>query len=272
MKAERVESLAQQMLQAWDCARCVPLPSADAAGLSNEEAYAVAGRLHELRMARGERPVGWKIGFTNRSLWPRYGVDRPMWAPVWDTTTRVLDGHEASLSMKGLSQPRIEPEIAFIFDVAPRAGMSTDELRGCLAWVAHAFEIVHTHFEGWRFTPSDTAADFALHGRLFVGPRVPVPAWGEMLATDLSALRVELLCDGEVKDRGVGSVVLDGPLQALKTLIDSMAAVTPHWQVAAGDVVTTGTITDAWPLAPGQHWQTRLSDMRLSPLSLHVDA
>jgi 2-oxo-3-hexenedioate decarboxylase len=272
VKAERVESLAQQMLQAWDGAHFVPLPSADAAGLTNEAAYAVAERLRALRMARGERPVGWKIGFTNRSIWPRYGVDRPMWAPVWDTTLHMLDGNEGRLSLTGLSQPRIEPEIAFIFDVAPSAGMSTAELRGCLAWVAHAFEIVHTHYEGWRFTPSDTAADFALHGHLFVGPRVPVPAWGERLASDLSALRVELLCNGEVKDRGVGSVVLDGPLQALKTLIDSMAAVTPQWHVAAGDVVTTGTITDAWPLAPGQHWHTGLSDMRLSPLSLHVDA
>ena len=271
MKAERIESLAQQMLQAWDRAHCVPLPSADAAGLPHDVAYAVADRLRALRIARGERPVGWKIGFTNRSLWPRYGVDRPMWAPVWDTTTRMLDGHEARLSLKGLSQPRIEPEIAFIFDVAPRAGMSPDELRGCLAWVAHAFEIVHTHYEGWRFTPADTAADFALHGRLFVGPRVPVPGWGEPLANDLSALRVELLCNGEVKDRGVGSVVLDGPLQALKTLIDSMAAITPQWHVAAGEVVTTGTITDAWPLAPGQHWTTRLSDARLSPLSLHIE-
>ena len=202
----------------------------------HDVAYAVADRLRSLRIARGERPVGWKIGFTNRSLWPRYGVDRPMWAPVWDTTLRMLGGHEARLSLNGLSQPRIEPEIAFVFDVAPRAGMSLDELRGCLAWVAHAFEIVHTHYDGWRFTPADTAADFALHGRLFVGPRVPVPAWSETLAADLSALRVELLCNGEVKDSGVGSVVLDGPLQALKALIDSMAAITPQWHVAAGDV------------------------------------
>lgn len=272
MNAERVDSLAQQLLQAWDGVHCIPLPSADAVGLPQDVAYAVADRLRALRMARGERPVGWKIGFTNRSLWPRYGVDRPMWAPVWDTTLRTLDGNEARLSLDGLSQPRIEPEIAFIFDVAPHAGMSLDELRGCLAWVAHAFEIVHTHYEGWRFMPADTAADFALHGRLFVGPRVPVPAWGEPLANDLSALRVELLCDGEVKDRGVGSVVLDGPLQALKTLIDSMAAITPHWHVAAGEVITTGTITDAWPLLPGQRWTTRLSDARLSPLSLHVEA
>jgi 2-oxo-3-hexenedioate decarboxylase len=47
---------------------------------------------------------------------------------------------------------------------------------------------------------------------------------------------------------------------------------TPNWRVVAGEFVTTGTITDAWPLAPGERWQTRLSDMRLLGLSLHTQA
>jgi 2-oxo-3-hexenedioate decarboxylase len=268
---ERIESLARQLLHAWDSATLVPLPSAHAGGLTQDQAYVIGERLRVLRIERGERPAGWKIGFTNRSLWPRYGVDRPMWAPVWDSTLRVLDGAQAALSLQGLSQPRIEPEVAFGFRSAPRAGMTLDALQRCIDWAAHAFEIVHTHYDGWRFTPPDTAADFALHGRLLVGPRVPVAAW-PTLAADLSALRVELLCNGQVKDRGEGRVVLDGPLQALKALIDSMAAVTPRWQVAAGDVVTTGTITDAWPLAAGQRWSTRLSGTPLSPLSLTIEA
>jgi 2-oxo-3-hexenedioate decarboxylase len=270
VNVERIEALAQQFLRAYDGAYCVPLPSSDAAGLSSGQAYAVAERLRALRIERGERPLGWKIGFTNRSLWARYAVDRPMWAPVWDSTLRQLDGNEGRLSLQGLCQPRIEPEVAFGLRAAPRAGMLLHELHDCIDWVAHAFEIVHTHFDGWRFTPPDTAADFALHARLFVGPHVPVQGWAA-LAADLSTLRVELLCDGEVKDRGEGRIVLDGPLQSLRTLIESMAAVTPHWQVQAGDVVTTGTITDAWPLAPGQRWNTHLSDARLSPLSLQIE-
>jgi 2-oxo-3-hexenedioate decarboxylase len=274
MNDERVELLARGLLRAWDEASLVPLPSADSAGLTQEEAYAVGGRLRALRVARGERPVGWKIGFTNRSLWSRYGVDRPMWAPVWDTTVHMWAGGEGRLSMKGLSQPRIEPEVAFGFRSAPQAGMSLDALQDCIDWTAHAFEIVHTHFDGWRFTAADTAADFALHGALFVGPGVPVRDW-LALDNDLTALRIELLCNGEVKDRGEGRIVLDGPLRALKVLVDSMATVTPHWRVAAGEVVSTGTITDAWPLAAGQRWSTSLAapsgDARLSPLALQVE-
>lgn len=273
MNAQRVQALARDLLAAYDAARFIPLPSADAAGLDTEEAYAVGERLRALRIERGERPLGWKIGFTNRSIWARYGVSQPMWAPVWDSTLTLLDGTQARVSLRGLSQPRLEPEVAFGLREAPRAGMTLDELRRCIEWVAHSFEIVHTHFEGWRFTAPDTAADFALHGRLFVGPRVPLGSGGwPTLAEDLSALRVELLCDGEPKDQGEGRIVLDGPLQALQTLVDSMAAVTPHWHIAAGEVVTTGTITDAWPLVPGQRWSTRLSDARLSPLGLQTEA
>jgi 2-keto-4-pentenoate hydratase len=264
------DALAAELLAARAAAALVPLPSARDATFAMSDAFAVADRLRSLRIARGERPLGYKIGFTNRSIWPLYGVHEPIWGPVWDTTLQLLDGADASTSLAGLSQPRLEPEIAFGFATPPRAGMSLAELAGCLAWVAHGFEIVHTHFEGWRFKAADTVADFALHGRLLVGPRVQVGHFGD-LAADLAGLTVELCRDGEVVDRGVGRVVLDGPLHALRLWVDAMAAQSPHWPIAAGDVVTTGTLTDAWPLLPGQVWETRLGDARLSALRLRIE-
>ncbi len=264
-------SLAARLLSAWDSAAVIVPPSAEAASFSMAEAFAAADTLRGLRIARGERPLGYKIGFTNRSIWQRYGVHQPIWGPVWDSTTALLDDAEARVSLRGLSQPRLEPEVVFGFASAPRAGMGLAELQDCLEWVAHGFEIVHTHYADWKFSAADTVADFALHGRLRVGPRVPVRGWGT-LAEDLAALRVELLCDGRVVDSGQGAVVLDGPLNALRLWIDAMAELTPGWPIRAGDVVTTGTITDAWPLQPGQCWSTRLSDPRLSPLALRTEA
>jgi 2-oxo-3-hexenedioate decarboxylase len=264
-------SLAERLLAAWDSAAWMPLPSAAAASFSMAEAFAAADAVRDLRIARGEKPLGYKIGFTNRSIWQRYGVHQPIWGPVWDSTASLLDGAEARVSLRGLSQPRLEPEVVFGFARTPRAGMSLAELQGCLDWVAHGFEIVHTHFAGWQFSAADTVADFALHGRLRVGPRVPLQGWAT-LAEDLAALRVELLCDGRVVDSGQGAVVLDGPLNALRLWVDAMAEHTPGWPIRPGDMVTTGTITDAWPLQPGQAWSTRLSDARLSPLTLRTEA
>jgi len=272
----RVDELARTLLRAYDECACVPLPSAAQGGIDTATAYAVGEALRRLRVARGERQLGWKIGFTNRGIWERYGVYEPMWAPVWDTTTELLPGAECQLSLAGLNQPRLEPEVVFGLAATPRAGMSLDELRRCVAWVAHGFEVVHTHFEGWRFTAPDTAADFALHGRLRVGPRMALADWpegGASLATELSALQVELSCDDEVKDRGQGAIVLDGPLHALQAMVNAMARTTPHWSIQAGEVVTTGTITDAWPLVPGHRWSTRLAGpaaARLAGLTLHT--
>jgi 2-keto-4-pentenoate hydratase len=260
-------SLAEQLLQAGDRGSLMPRPSAHDPGFDLRAAFAVADELRRLRIARGERPLGYKIGFTNRSIWDRYGVHQPIWGPVWDSSTALLDGSSATLALAGLSQPRLEPEIVFGFASTPRAGMNSSELQHCLDWVAHGFEVVHTHFKGWRFSAADTVADFALHGRLRVGPRVPVRGWAT-LAADLAALQVQLLCDGTQVDRGQGALVLDGPLNALRLWVDAMAEVTPGWTIRPGDVVTTGTITDAWPLRPGQRWQTRLSDARLSALTL----
>ena len=35
---------------------------------------ALQDQINRLRLARGEKPAGFKIGFTNRTLWDRYGV------------------------------------------------------------------------------------------------------------------------------------------------------------------------------------------------------
>ena len=263
--------LATALLDAYDNAARIPLPSHRVPGFDVDQAYAVADEVRTRRIARGERPLGYKIGFTNRSIWERYGVYAPMWGPVWDTTVAPTHGTEHRASLAGLVQPRLEPEIMFGISRAPHPGMSVDELVDCIEWVAHGFEIVHTHFDDWRFQAADTAADFALHGRLFVGPHVPIDRFAAP-RHELAGLLVELQHDGATVDRGIGSVVLDGPLDAMRIWVDAMAAQPHHWPIAPGDIVSTGTLTDAWPLVPGQTWRTLLSDPRLPGVTLRTEA
>ncbi|MFM7847022.1 MAG: 2-keto-4-pentenoate hydratase [Rubrivivax sp.] len=173
MKPDAVGALASRLMQAWDRASLAPLPSSSPEGFDLPAAWQVASELFDQRRARGEVVAGWKIGFTNRSIWERYGVHAPIWGPVWQGGLTQLDAPQASIRLDGLSQPRLEPEIVFGLCATPRADMSLQALQGCIEWVAHGVEIVHTHFADWRFTAPDTVADFALHGRLLVGPRAP---------------------------------------------------------------------------------------------------
>ncbi len=268
-----VARIADTLLDARVRGVCITPPSRQQPGFDLAAADRVAAETDRRRVAAGAVPRGWKIGFTNRSIWPRYGVHEPIWARVWDDTLSLLDGTEAEVPLAGLVQPRIEPEIVFGLAVDLAAGLAAslddDALRGCIAWVAHGVEIVHTHIEGWHFDgPADPLADFGLHGRLLVGPRVPVAGW-PALAADLAALPMVLDHDGHEVDRGEGRNVLDGPLNALRLWLQAMSARMPQARVRAGDVVTTGTITDAWPVTAGQRWRTRPGDARLPSLGLH---
>jgi len=271
-----VSARARQMLEALDAAARLPTFTGADPSFDLGQGFAVADEIRRLRLVRGEVPLGYKIGFTNRGIWARYGVFAPIWGPVWDTTVERVDSAQTSVSLAPFVAPRLEPEIMFGFARAPVAGMDLAALAGCIAWVAHGFEIVHTRFRDWRFAAADTVADFALHGRLFVGPRLPidrfVSAGDGGLATQLSRLRVTLMCDGRDVEEGSAEIVLDGPLHALRLWVDAMAARPERWPIVAGDIVTTGTITDAAPLAPGQRWQTRLSDPRFAGMTLDTTA
>lgn len=274
--APTIAARARQLLAALDSASTLPTFTGADPSFDLAQAFAVADEIRRLRLGRGEVPLGYKIGFTNRGIWARYGVFAPIWGPVWDTTVERVDSAETSVSLAPFVEPRLEPEIMFGFARAPAAGMSLAELAGCIEWIAHGLEIVHTRFPAWRFAAADTVADFALHGRLFVGPRVPIDrftgAGAGDVAAQLAALRVTLSCDGREVEEGSADIVLDGPLHALRLWVDAMAARPERWPIAAGDIVTTGTITDAAPLVPGQRWQTRLSDPRFAGMTLHTTA
>ena len=107
-----------------------------------------------------------------------------------------------------------------------------------------------------------------LHGALHVGPRRNI-AHGEQsdLAATLAALRIELACDGKTVDRGVGANVLDGPLQALAHLVAVLGSDAGNPPLRAGEMVTTGTLTRAFPVRPGEIWSTRIEGFALPGLS-----
>jgi 2-keto-4-pentenoate hydratase len=64
----------------------------------------------------------------------------------------MLRPNEGVLSLKGLCEPRIEPEVVFGLREAPPPDCSAAELVAAIDWVAHGYEIVHTHFPGWKFS------------------------------------------------------------------------------------------------------------------------
>jgi len=242
-------------------------PWTEPSGLDVAQAYERALQVRALRIARGETPRGYKVGFTNRTIWPRYGVYGPIWGTVWDTTLSFCD-EAGELSLARTSQPRLEPECVFGMKATPPAAPDLDSLLACVEWIAPGFEIVQSHMPDWKFDAADTITDGGLHARLLVGRKVDVATLSrEGAAFDalLAAARITLTRNGEPVDTGVGANVLDGPLHALLHFVRALRDCPGATDLQAGDVVTTGTWTDAWPVAPGEQWRAGF-DAPLSPL------
>jgi 2-oxo-3-hexenedioate decarboxylase len=259
------EGIASEMLATLDARRQVSPLSARAAGLDLPAAYRTTAAVRRLREARGERVVGRKIGFTNRTIWDEYDVHAPIWGYVYDTTLHNLSD-VGPFALSRVVEPRIEPEIAFGLGRAPEPGMDERDLLSCVAWVSHGFEIVQSLFPGWRFQAADTVAAFGLHGALLLGPQVRVEAadrdrWYEQLRS----FEITLLRDGVAADHGHAANVLGGgPLAALRHLVEVLSRDPQSPPLAAGEVVTTGTLTKALPIAAGETWSTRLEGLPLS--------
>jgi len=244
-------------------------PITDAApGFDLDLAYEAARLVHEARLAAGASAVGRKIGFSNSNIWPQYGVNAPIWGYVYDTTLIDAGSGHASCSLGRFAEPRIEPEIVLHLAQAPRAGSGPDELLACIDWIAHGFEIVQSHYPGWRFRAADTVADSALHGALVLGPKLAVADIGADPAAVLAAFTVTISRDGEAVDRGSGANVLGGPPAALAHLIDTLERSAPPSPLLAGELVTTGTLTGAWPVQPDERWSSRFEGIPLE--GLHV--
>lgn len=227
-------------------------------------AYAASLGVREARIRAGEAPVGYKVGFTNRTIWPVYQVYQPIWGTVWRSTLhQVADSapNEGVLSLDGLCEPRIEPEVIFCLRESPPAGCDLAGLAQAIDWMAHGFEIVHTHFPGWKFSGAQAVADGGLHGLLLVGHRVKLAAGIDMqsLVVGLASLRLKLYGNQALIDHGVGANVLDGPLQALLHFVQALRSTPGAPMLQAGDVITTGTLTDAHPVKSGDTWHSEIS-------------
>jgi 2-keto-4-pentenoate hydratase len=267
MTAAACDALSAELIGLDETPREVPPFSARYPGLTPESGYRTAAQVHAHRVARGWKPLGRKIGFTNRTLWERYGVHEPMWGTVYDRTMLVAEGDRVTVPLAGLIQPRIEPEICFKLKDKPRESHDPQEMLAAIEWVAHSVEIVQCYHPGWKVTLADCTAANGLHGRLVHGTPIPV-AELPRLAVALPAVEVTLSKSGSVVDRGTGANVLGSPLLALAHFVGVLAKQPWARTLGAGEIITTGVLTDAHPVKPGETWKTSLRGVPLAGLTV----
>jgi len=260
--------IAAEILAAFDTGRQISPFSARNSAFHLDDAYHVTAAIRQMREARGEVTAGRKIGFTNRTIWAEYQAYEPIWGYLYNHTVHQLADLGDKFSLLGLAEPRIEPEIVFKLALTPTPGLDEMGLLACIDRVAHGFEIVQSIFPGWKFAAPDTVAAFGLHGALLTGPYRSIAGqaeeWGRMLAN----FEIDLKREGSVVDHGYAVNVLGGPLLALRHLVDMLARDRINPPLAAGEIVTTGTLTRALPISAGETWTTELAGVKLNGIRL----
>lgn len=252
-----LEAIAQTIADALTSTRQISPLSYGGERLSIDEAYSIA---HRVRDVQGKERVGRKVGFTNRAIWPVYGVDQPIWGEVHADGLLSTD---EPVELAGYSEPRIEPEIVLGLGHAPTAEMSNAQLADCIEWVAPGFEIVQSIYPSWKFSVEDSIAAQGLHGCLVLGDKIP--ATHDVLI-GLAEVPLTLFKGAETIETGKGENALGGPIVVLEHLVSLLSGADA---LEEGELVSTGTLTDAWPVSPDEHWSALYGGVMDAKLSVH---
>jgi len=212
-------------------------PISDKAPLALAEAYAIQALVTQARLRRGERVVGWKLGYTSLVMRRQMGVDAPNFGPLTDAML-IPDGAEALPSM---TQPRVEPEIALRFATDVPAGADRFAVLAAVGAAHACLEVVDSVWAGYRFTLADNTADGSSAAGVVLGPPLPIDV--------IDTVDVALLVNGAVVDTGRGSDASGHPADGVVWLVEQLAV--RGERLRAGDVVITGGLTRAAALDRG---------------------
>jgi len=245
-------------------------PSAREGGFDLAAAYLVEAELVRMRRDQGHTIAGRKVGFANKAMWRVMKLQTLVWAHMYDDTVVYARGGSASLPTRGMWSPRIEPEVVFKLRQAPASSDPAAVLEA-VEWVALGFEFVDCPFPEWKFQPVDFVAAFGFHAALVVGE--PRPVGGDDIASlveQLGAMKVRLSKNGELVEEGFGRNALRNPAACLGELTAAIAGQPGADPLTAGELVSTGTLTSAQPVALGERWDVVADGIALAPLAVNL--
>jgi 2-oxo-3-hexenedioate decarboxylase len=265
--------LADELQEARQARRAdVTPPSARGGPFDLDAAYAVEHELSRRRRAEGRAVVGRKVGYANKAVWRALKLETLVWAGMYDDTVHFRPQNEATLSMAPFVAPKIEPEIVMrLKDALPPGLNEPAAVLEAIEWMALGFEIIDCVYQDWKFQPADFVASYGLHAALIVGAPMAVDsADAPTLAEALATFKVQLLRNGEPAETGGGRNSLRSPalcVAELATAISRRAGAEP---LAAGELISTGTLTESRLIAPGEVWSAAVEGLSLPDLTLRV--
>ena len=226
------EALVKELLAAREHHRPIAPPS-ETQPLALAEAYSVQDRLREALVARGERVVGWKAGFTNKAAQAAYGCDEPVCAFL---LASGVFPNRAEVPFARFATLVVEAEVAFVMK-HDLAGPGVTPARALLAvgGAVPALELVDFRMSG-KPRSTDVVADGVFASAIVVGAPMT-----DVSHLDLAVEGLVYEVNGTVVATNAGAEVMGNPLNSLAWIANHLGA--RGLGLGAGDLVMSGSVS-----------------------------
>lgn len=232
-----------------------------AAGFTLQDAYAIQDVGVQLRMQRGERVVGYKMGFTSEAKRLQMGLGSPIYGVLTD---RMAVEEGSTFSLRGTIHPKIEPEIVFYVGRELRGSVSAQEAWDACTGVGAAMEILDSRFVGFKyFSLEDVVADNASSSRYILGRTILTPQ-----EVSISDLEMVMSIDCQPAQSARSSAISGHPINSLVQLCALMHE--RGLSLPTGSIVLAGAATQAVALEAGM--RVELAVEKLGHLGVTVGA
>lgn len=216
--------------------------------LTFDDGYRIQSAWVDMRLARGERIVGHKIGLTSRAMQLAVGIDTPDYGVLTDAMV-IDDG--ATVNPDRFIAPRFEVELGFWLK-APLAGLDVTvrDVLNATDWVVPAIEVIDSRGylrdpeTGAALTVADSIADNACNAGVIWGGRPVKPD-----TVDLRMVPGILSKNGKIEETGVSAGVMGHPARGVVWLVRERHR--RGERLEAGEFILSGSFTRPVAAAPG---------------------
>ena len=159
--------------------------------LSNDDALLIQAKVSKLRVDRGEKVLGYKIGCVAKETQKKMGFNQPAWGTLWKGE---LYQSGVELNKKDYSNPAMEAEFGVKLnrDIDPKL-VSFDYILASIDSIYPLIEIHNLVFNGVEPYGAELLANNALHAGVVLGPETK-------LSKDKKTTDLKLIYDNETVD------------------------------------------------------------------------
>jgi 2-oxo-hept-3-ene-1,7-dioate hydratase len=179
-----------------------------------EDSYAISSLVTEMKIAKGARLIGHKIGLTSKAMQASSQIDEPDYGHLLDS---MLLNDGAKVRFEDYCVPRVEPELTFILKEPLKGpGIGLVDVLRATEWVVPSIEIIDARVQNPRKI-TDTVADNGAAAGIVLGGRPVRPD-----AVDLRWVGAIFYRNAEIEETGIAAGVLGHPAMAIAWLANKV--------------------------------------------------